>query len=451
MKIPNYKLVHKIVVVCIFLGLTLSNCTQLPKDNKVKSNFNRASLIHNLNDQLTESILHDGFSPPVASRIYAYSNIAAYEAVIGGSSEYQSLSGQLNDFKPNFPASSSEKYDYELAMVKAFCTVAKGLIYRDYIMDSVQNELISEISSGKDEMVINASLRYGETIAKEIKLWISNDNYQETRSMPRFSVSKEPGKWVPTPPNYGEAIEPHWSKIRPFAMSSASQLSDFPATPFNSAEGSEFYNLALEVYEVVNSLSDKELEIARFWDCNPMVSVNHGHLMGVKRQLTPGGHWIGITRIATQSAKFNLIKACEAYTLVSIALADAFISSWDQKFKSNLIRPETYINEYIDRDWKPILETPLFPEHTSGHSVISRAAATVLTELLGDSYAFIDSTEVPFGLPPRPFKSFYDASNEAAISRIYGGIHYEPARKLGIEQGALVGSWVMENVKTTNN
>ncbi|MFW5760284.1 MAG: vanadium-dependent haloperoxidase, partial [Cyclobacteriaceae bacterium] len=127
---------------------------------------------------------------------------------------------------------------------------------------------------------------------------------------------------------------------------------------------------------------------------------------------------------------------------------DAFISCWDEKYRSSLIRPETYIYRYIDPDWKPLLQTPAFPEYTSGHSVISASAAVVLTELIGENFAFADSSEVDYGLPVRQYRSFYEASDEAAISRLYGGIHYRPACDNGIDQGRKVGNFIMDKIST---
>jgi hypothetical protein len=140
-----------------------------------------------------------------------------------------------------------------------------------------------------------------------------------------------------------------------------------------------------------------------------------------------------------KAEKLNPMKASEVLAKTAVTIADAFISCWTAKYETQLIRPETYINRYIDPDWKPILQTPAFPEYTSGHSVASSSAATMLTHLLGDNYSFVDSTEVNYGLPPRSFKSFRHAADEAAISRLYGGIHYMPAIKNGVEQGKKVG------------
>ena len=173
-------------------------------------------------------------------------------------------------------------------------------------------------------------------------------------------------------------------------------------------------------------------------------------MFGTKK-ISPGGHWIGITKIACESEDLNLMETAETYTMVSIGLADAFISCWDEKYRSNLIRPETIINQYLDREWKPILQTPPFPEYTSGHSVVSASSATILTKMFGDNFYFIDSTEVEYGLDVRTFESFHQAADEAAISRLYGGIHYMPAITNGVDQGKQIGQYVLDHIQTRVN
>jgi hypothetical protein len=126
---------------------------------------------------------------------------------------------------------------------------------------------------------------------------------------------------------------------------------------------------------------------------------------------------------------------------------DAFISCWEEKYDSNRIRPETYINRYMDVKWQPLLQTPPFPEYTSGHAVISNAAAEVLTYLLGDNFAFLDNTEIPFGSGERSFRSFRAAAAEASVSRFYGGIHYMESINNGNIQGIKVGENVIMKIK----
>jgi PAP2 superfamily len=144
-----------------------------------------------------------------------------------------------------------------------------------------------------------------------------------------------------------------------------------------------------------------------------------------------------------------MMKSMESYTLVSIGALDAFISCWDEKYRSEHIRPETYINNFIDKDWRPEpLQTPPFPEYTSGHSVVSGASSTILTALYGDNVSFVDSTEVQYGIPARTFESFKKAAEQAAISRMYGGIHFRPAIENGLTQGNNIGNFVLSRIKT---
>jgi hypothetical protein len=258
----------------------------------------------------------------------------------------------------------------------------------------------------------------------------------------------EPGKWQPTAPGYMPAIEPYWNKMRPLVLDSCSQFQPPLPTVFDTLPSSQFYKESTEVYQIVKNLTKEQLEIAKFWDCNPNQSYTKGHVTFFHQKISPGGHWLGIASIVSKQQGLDIMQTSEVFTTTAIALYDGFISCWDEKYKSNHIRPETYIEKYIDQQWDPVLQTPPFPEYTSGHSVISNAAASMLTRLLGDTISFVDSTEVEFGLPTRQFNSFYHAANEAAISRLYGGIHFRPAIVNGSRQGHRLGEFVASKLRT---
>jgi hypothetical protein len=410
---------------------------------------NDPELLHRSMKQLTDVIVHDIFSPPVASRIYAYSSIAAYEALQPGFPEYQSLAGQLNGLEPAPQPQPGAEYCFPLAGVHAFLIVGKALIFSEDKMETFEQEIYDEFKALRmPKDVYDRSLEYGKAVAAHIMDWSGKDNYKQTRTFPKYSISEDPARWQPTPPAYMDGIEPHWQKIRPFVLDSAQQFVPPPPTPFDLDEESLFYKELMEVYEALKA-QDREdrLAIASFWDCNPYVSHHTGHVMYATKKITPGGHWMGIAQVACRSDGADIMKSAQAYALTAIALADGFISCWDEKYRSNLIRPETVINKYLDEEWRPALQTPPFPEYTSGHSVISRAAAVALTSIFGDNFAFHDDTEVEYGLPARDFHSFIQASEEAAISRLYGGIHYRPAIDEGVKQGEQVGKLVVTKVQ----
>lgn len=165
------------------------------------------------------------------------------------------------------------------------------------------------------------------------------------------------------------------------------------------------------------------------------------------KKISPGGHWMNIAGIAAAKANLSFDNAVVLHTLLSLTLVDAFISCWDEKYRSNRIRPETYINKYIDTRWQPLLQTPPFPEYTSGHSVISTASAEVLSYFLGDKFSFTDNSEEIFDIKARSFTSFRQAAEEAAVSRLYGGIHFIDAITNGQVQGKKIGKKVVEQLK----
>lgn len=406
--------------------------------------------LHRTMKKITDIIVHDIFSPPVASRIYVYSSIAAYEAAVPGNPNFVSLAGQLHGLEELPKPDSAKQYCFELASVHALAIVGKALIFSEADMQAFHDQTLEEFKkSGMPKVMYENSIAYGSAVANHILEWSGKDNYKQTRTFEKYTVPlNDPGKWKPTPPAYMDGIEPSWNKIRTFVIDSANQFVPEPPTAFSTDVNSQFYKEALEVYEAVKSTNAEYEEIANFWDCNPFKMNVRGHVMFATKKISPGGHWINITNLSCKLANRDFFETAEAYAMVSIALADGFIVCWDEKYRSKLVRPETFINQYIDEDWLPLLQTPPFPEHTSGHSVISTSAADVLTALFGDNFHFVDSTELEFGLPARTFSSFKQASDEAAISRLYGGIHYRPAIDEGVKQGHQVGDWVLTHVRT---
>lgn len=442
-------------VSALMLLLISISCTQEKPERNEPIHISPEDL-HNSIDKVVEIMIHDIFSPPVASRIFAYPNIAAYEIMAQVNPEYKTLTGQVNDLTPIPAMDTIQNINPELAAMIAHMNISKQLIFSEDKFNVLQDSLFNKWKT-TNEKEFEASKIYGLKVADHIKKWMNKDNYSQTRTMPKFTVDTDnAARWQPTPPAYMDGIEPHWNKIRPFFLDSAAQFKPVPPPPFSMEKNSAFYKELKEVYDISNKITadgdeSEEVEIAKFWDCNPYVSVTRGHLMFATKKITPGAHWIGITKIACRNTQADFSKTVYAYTKTSMAIADAFISCWDEKYRSNLIRPETLINQHIDENWQPILQTPPFPEYTSGHSVVSGAASTALTYIFGDDFAFEDDTELPYGLPMRSFNSFNEAADEAAISRMYGGIHYRAAVEVGVGQGRKIGDLLNLKVKMLEN
>jgi hypothetical protein len=431
--------------------LVLFSCKEISAPIEITTDH-----FHTAIDKVVEVMIHDIFSPPVASRVFVYPNIAAYEILAQNDSTYSSLKNQISHLESIPSPNQNKKINYSLAALIAHIHLSKQLIFSEDKIERHRDSLYN-VWEAINPREFKDSKAYGLEVAAYISDWMNKDNYAQTRTMPKFSVdSEDEGRWQPTPPSYMDGLEPHWNKIRSFVLDSADQFKPIPPPKFSMNKNSDFYKELVEVYEISKEITKKgdtseEIAIAQFWDCNPYVSVTRGHLMFAVKKITPGAHWIGITKIAAKKEKADFNRTVFAYTKTSIAIADAFISCWDEKFRSNLVRPETLINTYFDDEWKPILQTPPFPEYTSGHSVVSGAASTVLTSIFGDNFSFSDDTELPFGLPIRSYKSFKHAADEAAISRMYGGIHYRTAVEVGVVQGRKVGELVTDKLTMFNN
>ena len=428
-------------------GSLLFSCSG--DNNEWRTKVNQPEFLHRSVKQVTDVIVHDIFSPPVAARIYTYMSIAGYEAAIHQDEKYVTLAGQLKGLEPVPKPEEGVEYCYQLASVQAMLKVGRTLVFSEDKMDGFYEKIMQEFKDTDiPDEVYERSIAYGIQVADHIIAWSGKDNYKQSRSFPKYSILDDPATWKPTPPAYMDAVEPHWNKIRTFGIDSAAQFKPKPPTPFSIGKESPFYKEAMEVYTIGKNLTQEQREIASFWDCNPFVMNVKGHVMFATKKISPGGHWMNITHVACAKAKANFVQSAEAYVRVSMALFDGFVSCWDEKYRSKLIRPETYINQYIDENWVPLLQTPPFPEYTSGHSVISGSAAVTLTKLFGENFSFTDSTEIEFGLTSRTFKSFEEACDEAAISRMYGGIHYRPAFENGLTEGKAVGAYILSKVKT---
>ena len=431
------------IVISMLCFLSFSSC--LERKASLKELISSDHL-HQMNSALEASIVEDFFSPPVASRIYVYPNIAAYEILESTEEKFTSLAPFLGSLE-KIPKGKNS-VDKNLSALFAFYYSAKALVYTSSFLDEYITTVEKEFKDkgGSEEAFLRAS-EYGKTVADHILKWANKDQYPQMRSMPEYQLKKTPGSWVPTLPDYSAALEPHWSKLRSFTLDSASQFKPAIPTAFNMKKGSAFYVETQEVYTTLNNNTKETETIAKFWDCNPLVRVHQGHVTFAEKKLTPGGHWVNIARIAMKEQKQTLLETAHSYTLLCIGISDAFISCWDEKYRSNYIRPVTVIQQYIDPTWKPILYTPNFPEYPSGHSVVSSSAATILTAIFGEDYTFTDNTEVPYGMAPRTFNSFIEASEEAAISRLYGGIHFMPAIENGKSQGIKVGEHILQKLQ----
>ncbi|MCI4666633.1 MAG: vanadium-dependent haloperoxidase [Bacteroidia bacterium] len=429
-------------LICVMLVGSFLGCKQV--ERKSDSEY-----FHDMMQHLTDVIVDNIFSPPAASRVYTYPSIAAYEALQAGNPDFKSLAGQLNELgETPKPDTSAGPIYFPLASLQAFTQVSKAFVFTESGIDTFASKIFYDYEhSDLDRGTVKRSKAYGDLVAQHIIDWSNKDGYKEIRGR-KHTLGEEDASWKPTGPAYMEAIEPYWNSLRTFIIDSATQFVPARPTTYSTDKKSRFFEEMMEVYETKEQLTDEQAEIAAFWDCNPYVMNVTGHVMYATKKITPGGHWIAITKLVSQKADLDMMHSVEAYTRTSIALADAFISCWDEKYRSNLIRPETVIQELVDPTWQPLLQTPPFPEYTSGHSVISTAAALALTELLGDNFAFIDSSETSYGLPSREFDSFVAASEEAAISRLYGGIHYMPAIRNGQSQGRKVGNFINKSLVT---
>jgi hypothetical protein len=379
-------------------------------------------------------------NPPQASRIYAYGAIGLYQSVFPGMRGYRSLEGQVPGLI-NLPyADMSGRIDYTVASNEALYLIASKIFValkpeNIQKIEGLHKSFVDESQLKLPADLVSNSKQFGARVADAVLNRANNDNFASTRNLSYTVPTTHPSFWAPTSA-VTVPLEPYWGKIKCFAMAEGGACTIKSTIPFNTTTSSEFYKQANEVLTTSFNLTTEQKAIASWW------ADNGG------QTATPPGHWVAIADQLITRQNLNLAKAAEIYTTLNIGLADAFISCWDEKFKLNLLRPVTYIRNHIsgNSNWSPMLPTPPFPEYPSGHSVASAAAGEILTRLIGE-VSFVDSANTYLGYAPRSFKSFRDAASEAAISRLYGGIHYREAIEKGLMQGKEVSKAVFEKIK----
>ncbi len=379
-----------------------------------------------------------GFTPPVASRALGYSGLALYESIVNGTTDYQSLTGVLNEFKTIPKIESGKNYHWVLCANAAQAVIIKNLYANTSKanlgkIDSLKGVFERKYQNDVDKETALRSIKFGEAIAKAIFDYSKTDGGHEgyDKNFPKdYKVTTGACVWTPT----GEQqipLQPNWGKNRTFVKGDADF--ELPTPPRCEAGiSSLMYAQALEVYSVGKNLSSEQNLIAKYWSDD------------AGKTFTPPGHAIAITSQIVANEKLKLDKAAEVFCKVSIAAADAFISCWKCKFMHNVLRPVSYIRTTIDRNWNPLLDTPPFPEYTSGHASVSGATAQVLSDLFGFNYHFTDNSHAARGFKPRSFESFFEFADEAANSRLYGGIHYRNSNEQGLKNGKRIGKNVCE-------
>jgi len=434
-------------ILALFGGIIFAaSCTHKQKTTMLSD----ADVLHNNEDKLTQVIIYDVFTPPVAARIYGYTSLASYEAMRYADPKYNSIISQLKGFdKPPEPQ-KGKQYNFALAATKAFFTVAHKITFSIDTLKKYEDGVYAMYKSNLDDSTYARSVAFGERIGKLVLKRSMVDNYPQTRGKPKYLGDNGPGRWRPTPPDYMDGVEFCWGTIKAFALDTSAQFSPGPPPPYSEDKNSAFVKQYTEVYNTNKNLTKEQIEIAKFWDDNPFVIQHNGHLMFADKKITPGGHWIGIAAIACKKTHANGVKTAQAYALTSIALYDAFICCWEVKYKYSYARPVTNINEKIDHNWLPLLQTPPFPEYTAGHSTISAAAAVMLTHIFGDNFDFQDTSDLRYIGMQRHFKSFNLAAEETAMSRFYGGIHYLNSSLMGAQQGKQMSEFIWNKLKLTN-
>ncbi len=425
-------------LVIISLVIWLGSCGNEAANKEILD----AQAIHKMNRALIEISMEDIFSPPVATRVFAYPNLISYDIYLHGRGQSILSDITAGQIKPVF--NDTLNIDYSFAAMEGYYNIAKKLVFSEHLADEIIEDLRLAVDSlGMSSSRKQQSIDYGKKISDQMINWIDADGYAGVKADDFYTIRGHDSTWVLTPPNYEQALEPNWKNLRPIFLKNVADYQPKARPAFSTDPISDFYKEAHKVYVQFSENSDQERSIAKHWDCNPNEFIQKGHTMQFNHRISPPGHWLGIAKALADTRDVNLGKALKAYASITTAMFDGVIACWHTKYTDELIRPVTYINRYIDETWKPFIQTPPFPEYTSGHSVVSGCSSSILNEMYPNT-AFVDYTEVEFGLPSRSFTSVYEAGEEASLSRYYGGIHYRFGVDNGLVQGRNIGQYILK-------
>ncbi|WP_461127421.1 vanadium-dependent haloperoxidase [Spirosoma aerophilum] len=383
-----------------------------------------------------------GFTPPVASRAYGYAGITMYEAVVPGISNRKSLVGQLQGLTALPKVETGETYNWALSANAAEATMLRNLYpttsaANKTSIDSLETALLTAFKEA-DTTVNRRSTEFGKKIAAALFEWSKTDGGDAgySRNFPAsYTVPTGAGLWQPTENGQKIPMQPYWGQNRTFVKAN----NDLPMPkplPYSTDTKSATFGQYFDVYTKSKNLTQTEKEIAVWWADNPAET------------FTPPGHSYYIARIAALKTKADLAKAAETFARTGISIADAFTLCWRCKYAYNNLRPYTYVRLAIDPNWVPFWPAPPFPGFPSGHATQSSSAATVLTALYGDNFAFTDDSHIGrikdvarnVEFKARSFTSFAQAAQESADSRFFGNIHTRQDNETGLTEGKKIGA-----------
>jgi membrane-associated phospholipid phosphatase len=387
-----------------------------------------------------------GFSPPVAARAFGYLGLALYESIVPGMPGYTSLAGQLNELN-SLPVAQLDEPLHWPTVANASMAMMTRMMFSNATAENKgridQLERSLPLKYGQDfdpntytPEIINRSDSYGKLMAMAIMTWARTDGGHEAwgplrRNRANYVPPSGAGRWTATPPAFAKPLLPYWGENRPFVLKSVKDCPAPPPPEYSEEPSSVFYKNAQEVYNISNAATQEQRQFALYWADDPA------------KTPTPAGHWLFIANDLLKTRKANLADAAQTLARLNIAMSDAFTAGWATKYALNVLRPVTYVQGSFNSNWVPsLMTTPPFPEYPSGHSVQSSAAAGVLNQIFGENTAFTDNTHNDRGWGPRTFPSFNAAANEAALSRLYAGIHF----RFGVEGGQVQGKCVAAKV-----
>ena len=388
----------------------------------------------NMQLQMNKLPLPAGTAGQANDRCQAYCGIALYESVVAGMPAYQSLSGQLTDF-PEMPSTEPGKAYHWAASANAALAEMNRRLFpatadaNKTAMTNLENSWQATFATETDAVTLQRSIAFGKEVATRVFNWAATDGSANVN--PPYVPPVGLGLWVPTAPT--PPVGPYAYQRRKLVPGVADGTELTPPPAFSTTIGSPFWNMVKELHNASLTLTNDQKAMADYFKDNPGYSA--------------GGTYVAVFSQALSLTKPALDMAALAYVKVGLAHHDATIVLLTNKYVFNLIRPVTYIRNYIDASWSTYTPTPNHPEFPSGHSTTGGAALGMMSHIFGEDFHITLHTYDYLNYPPRSYTSFTQMMNDISLSRFYGGLHYIETLDKSEEQGAKVAQNILSTVK----
>lgn len=389
---------------------------------------------------------HASIVDPIAARIYAYMGITLYQALVPGMPQYRSLEGNITGLEGlPFPDTSGNRYHWALVANAAIAELLRQMLppseQTRRRIDSLEAANIAQRWLAQlDTAMRERSVRYGRELAARIVAVAGNDGGErawEKLFPPDYQLPPVPGVWAPTAPDQAPVpLLPQWASVR-FLVARDTAIEAPPE--YSTDTGSAFFRAAKQVSLRRNTLTEIQLDDARYWaDPFGRAPTFPAHLMRIATQLV-------------RSGPYRMGFGAVLYLRLGLAMHDGYVLAWKAKYRYPLLRPETYIRRVLNPAYQAPIPSPPTPEYVSDHALIAAAVIAILQDAFRTPFPEIeritDRTHAVRGMLDRDYRNLEELRADILSAEQLSCTQYDFSIAAGELYGQRLGAEIIETVR----